>query len=135
MGINDNASTEFRGRRVTASGSVNDCVCASCIHKVYVKNLNLSFKLLSVAVCCPVSCSSQNAQTNIVPGRNQHGHCAQHRSQHTEKLTEKDNIFLEPLDEFLLMTSHWQETIAEKFCQHHYHRFPLWCPWSTTESF
>lgn len=135
MGINDNAPTEFSGCRVRASGGVNCCVCASCIHKVYVKNLNLSFRLLSVAVCCPVSCSSQDAATNIVPGSNHHGHYAQHRSQQTEQLTEKDNIFLEPLDEFMLMTLLWQEMIAEKFCKHYYHHLPLWCPCSTTESF
>lgn len=53
--------------------------------------------------------------TNIVPGNNQHGHSARHRSEQTEQLTEKDNIFLEPLEEFMLMTPLWQEMIAEKF--------------------
>lgn len=50
-----------------------------------------------------------------MPGNNQHGHSARHRSEQTEQLTEKDNIFLEPLEEFMLMTPLWQEMIAEKF--------------------
>lgn len=80
-----------------------------------VKHINTYKKLFYVSKTPNQQRKHLTKLTNIVPGSNQQGHCAQHRSQQTDQLTEKDNIFFGPLDEFMLMTPLWQEMTAEKF--------------------